>query len=84
MVLASASSTNLIYFAQLADKIVEVAMPLVSSVTTSNDLNSELQSIHSEIAKLKGMFKNNTASTKLLSQSQQTAQTVLPEPTSVS
>ena len=55
MVLASTPDTgNIEDLAQLADKVVEVAVPSVASVNTS----TELQQLHQEVAELKGMLQS--------------------------
>jgi len=62
MVLASASSsTSLQDLAQMADKIVEVAVPSVSAFHTPSQSNStELDDLRSEIATLKSTVKRLT------------------------
>jgi len=55
MVLASTPDTgNIEDLAQLADKVVEVAVPSVASVNTS----TELQQLRQEVADLKGMLQS--------------------------
>ena len=55
MVLASTPDTgNLEDLAQLADKVVEVAVPSVANVNASTDL----QQLRQEVADLKGMLQS--------------------------
>jgi len=55
IVLASTPDTgNKEDLAQLADKVVEVAVPAVANVNTS----TELQQLHQEVADLKGMLQS--------------------------
>ena len=54
MVLASTSDTGNIDLAQLADKVMEVAVPSVASITTS----TELQQLRQEVTDLKGMLQS--------------------------
>jgi len=60
MILASAnSSTPLARLAQMADKIVEVAVPSVSAFQTpSCPTPTEFEDLHSELASLKSTLKN--------------------------
>ena len=51
MVLASTDTTNLEKMAQIADKIMEVATPPISTITVSSDLN-EVRSEISDLRKL--------------------------------
>ena len=57
MVLASSETTDLVKIAQLADKVVEVATPQVSSATLPNHpANPDLNHLRAEIAELKQML----------------------------
>lgn len=61
MVLASAgSSTSLQDLAQMADRIVEVAVPSVSAFQTPSPTHTELDDLRSEIAALKSTLKSYT------------------------
>lgn len=56
MVLASTETKDLQDLAQLADKVMEVAAPTVSSVRTTNS-SPEIVQLRSEIADLQKMFE---------------------------
>ena len=57
MILALSETTELVKIAQLADKIVEVATPQVSSATLPNHpANPDLNHLRAEIAELKQML----------------------------
>ena len=59
MVLASSETTDLVKIAQLADKVVEVATPQVSSATLPNHpANPDLDHLRAEIAELKQMLSS--------------------------
>lgn len=58
MVIASTGdSTSLEQLAQLADKIVEVAMPSVSAVTASSFMD-EMEQLHSQVVSLKRLVQS--------------------------
>ena len=59
IVLASSETTDLVQIAQLADKVVEVATPQVSSATLPNHpANPDLNHLRAEIAELKQMLSS--------------------------
>ena len=59
MVLASSETTDLVKIAQLADKVVEVTTPQVSSATLPNHpANPDLDHLRAEIAELKQMLSS--------------------------
>jgi hypothetical protein len=61
MVLASTStSAGLVELAELADKVMEVAVPTVSNVTASPSLATEVESLRAKVAKLSKVVQKLT------------------------
>lgn len=57
MVLASAEEMSLVDLAQLADRIMDVAIPSMSAINMA-PLTSEVEQLRVEVAHLKGMLSS--------------------------
>ena len=67
MVLASTPDTsNLDKLAEMADKIMEVATPAVSSVATPTDISTEVEQLRVELSRLDNLVSSLVAPARLL------------------